>query len=132
MNRSPRRQFLLGALLVGLGWPVTLGVTVLDLPLWPFCGLLTAILLGKLAPSALPCLLAWAVGCLPCLLMDRLHWNYDVLWWAMSPGECDGYEVHLTYGLTLLFYWAPLSALSLVIRPLSSLWKRRKGQFRTF
>lgn len=132
MNNPSRRQLLHGALLVGLGWPVTLGLTVLDLPLFPLCGLLAAILLWKLAPSPLPCLLALALGCLPCLLMDRLHWNYNALRWAMSPSECDGYEVHLTYGMTLLFYWVPLTAASLI----GSLWRgiryRRTGKTGSF
>lgn len=123
MNNIRRRQLLHGALLVGLGWPVTLGVTVLDLPLFPFCGLLAAILLLKLTPSPLPCLLALALGCLPCLLMDRLHWNYSALWQAMSPGECDGYEVHLTYGITLLSYWIPLAVVGLIINPLRAVRK---------
>lgn len=127
MSRRCHRQLLHGALLVGLGWPVTLGVTVLDLPLFPFCGFLAAILLWKLAPSPIPCLLALVLGCLPCLLMDRLGWNCHALRWSMSPGECDGYEVHLTYGLTLLFYWVPLAATGLIAVPLRSLWKHLTG-----
>lgn len=127
MSKRRSRQLLHGALLVGLGWPVMLGVTVLDLPLFPFCGFLAAILLWKLAPSPLPCLLALALGCLPCLLMDRLGWNCNALRWSMSPGECDGYEVHLTYGMTLLFYWVPLAVTGLIAVPLRSLWKHLTG-----
>lgn len=127
MNNIRRRQLLYGALLVGLGWPVTLGLTVLDSPLFPFCGLLAAILLLKLTPSPLPCLLALALGCLLCLLMDRLRWNYDALRWAMSPGEWDGYEVNLTYGMTLLFYWVPLAVTGLIVGPLRALWKHLTG-----
>ena len=124
MTRLHRRQVLAGALLVGLGWPVTLGVTMLDSPLFPFCGLLAAILLLKLTPSPLSFLPALVFGCLPCLLMDRLRWNYDALRWAMSPGEWDGYEVHLTYGWVLLSYWVPLAAAGLILQPLRAVWKR--------
>ena len=124
MNKSRHRQLLHGALLVGLGWPVALGMTLLDWPLFPFCGLLAAILLLKLTPSPLSCLPALVLGRLPCLLMDRLHWNYSALWRAMSPGECDGYEVHLTYGWVLLSYWVPLAAAGLILQPLRAVWKR--------
>lgn len=127
MSKRRSRQLLHGALLVGLGWPVTLGVTMLDLPLFPFCGFLVAILLWKLAPSPISCLLALALGCLPCLLMDRLHWSCNALRWAMSPSECDGYEVNLTYGLTLLFYWVPLAATGLIAVPLRPFWKHLTG-----